>query len=69
MYLGNDRIIDLLVKHGADVNHSDQSGQTPLHFAVLSNFLFFTIFIIKRHLRSQRYICDIFNITDFFTRW
>ena len=28
----NERMVDLLVEKGADVDHQDRDGQTPLHF-------------------------------------
>lgn len=31
----SDEIVDLLVAHGANINHQAKNGQTPLHFAVL----------------------------------
>ncbi|KAH0538920.1 hypothetical protein FGG08_004511 [Glutinoglossum americanum] len=32
-YLGCDKLIPLLAKHGADINEADSSGWTPLHVA------------------------------------
>ncbi|KTD00995.1 ankyrin repeat domain-containing protein [Fluoribacter gormanii] len=31
---GNDSVIDLLLKHGADINSADTKGMTALHYAV-----------------------------------
>ncbi|MBN9228008.1 MULTISPECIES: ankyrin repeat domain-containing protein [Legionella] len=33
----NDSVIDLLLKHGADINHADKEGMTALHY-VVQNF-------------------------------
>ncbi|ASQ47000.1 ankyrin repeat domain-containing protein [Legionella clemsonensis] len=32
--LSNDSVIDLLLKHGADINSADKKGMTALHYAV-----------------------------------
>lgn len=39
LYADNEEIVDLLIKHGANINlTSSINGQTPLHLAAASNF-------------------------------
>lgn len=38
MYADKEKIVDLLIKHGANINLTTSSGQTLLHMAVDSKF-------------------------------
>jgi ankyrin repeat protein len=43
------RIISTLVKRGANVNHPDDEGRTPLHLAVMENRLSFVKYLLNNN--------------------
>lgn len=45
--LGNVKVIELLVKHGADVNAVDGYNTTPLHYAEMSGNVRAIEFLVK----------------------
>ncbi len=54
-FVGNAKLIELLVSHGASVNVSDYKGRTPLHYAaMLGHFEAATVLCVHKQLLESR---------------
>lgn len=64
MYADKEKIVDLLIKHGANINLTTSSGQTLLHMAVDSKFKQWNIdknlcvFTLKCNLKFSFYCLE-----------
>ena len=55
---GNDYAVDLLIRHGADVNKPDASGKTPLQIAVEKNAIHSAELLVKKGANISQRIGD-----------
>jgi len=55
---GRDVIVSLLIDFGADVNSTNEGGQTSLHYAASRNR--YEVTVNCKHNTLSYYICEIF---------
>lgn len=54
--LGHDKIVDFLIKNGANVDSEDRNDQTPLHLAALNGYLNTCLTLFKCNRLNQKAI-------------